>query len=249
MLHTDNAERKVTDISITSEALEIINTDISLQNKKTTVLFREYWHKGVVGIVASRLIETYYRPTIILTQSGDIASGSARSVPGFNLHDAIDACKEYLLVYGGHFAAAGLSLLPENIEAFTNKFEEVVSKTIPEHLLIPEIIIDTEIYFSDLTKNFYQIIGQMEPFGPENMKPIFIAKNLRDNGKSKIVKEKHIRFVVKQNNLTFNGIGFNLAEKFSLLKKSFDLVFSLDENEYNGNVSLQLIVIDLRSSD
>ena len=249
MLHSDNTDRKEADSSITAEALEIINTDIALQNKKTTVVFKDHWHKGVVGIVASRLIETYFRPTVVLTESSGIATGSARSVPGFNLYEAIHACREYLLGYGGHFAAAGLSLLPENVTAFTNKFEETVAATIPEHLLIPEIIIDTEITFADLTQNFYNIVCQMEPFGPENMRPTFVAKNVHDSGYSKIVKELHIRFVVKQDKFTFTGIGFNLAEKFDLLKKPFDLVFTLDENEWNGNVGLQLKVIDLRSSE
>ena len=249
MLHSDNTDRKEADSSITSEALEIINNNEDLQNKKTTVVFRNHWHKGVVGIVASRLIETWYRPTVVLTQSGDVAAGSARSVPGFNLYEAIHACREYLLGYGGHFAAAGLSLLPENIEAFTNKFEEVVSATIPDHLLIPEIIIDAEISFADITPNFYNIVCQMEPFGPENMRPVFIAKNVLDTGYSKIVKDEHIRFVVKQGKFSFTGIGFNLAAKFDLLKKPFDLVFTIDENEWNGNTTLQLKVIDLRSSD
>jgi single-stranded-DNA-specific exonuclease len=249
MLHSDNTDRKEADSSITNEALEIINGDITLQNKKTTVVFRDHWHKGVVGIVASRLIETYYRPTVVLTQSGDVAAGSARSVPGFNLYEAIHACREYLLGYGGHFAAAGLSLLPENVDAFTNKFEEVVAATIPEQLLIPEIIIDTGIHFKDLNQNFYNIICQMEPFGPENMRPVFIAKNVQDTGYSKIVKDLHIRFVVRQDKFSFTGIGFNLAEKFPLLKKPFDLVFTLDENEWNGNISLQLKIIDLRSSE
>ncbi len=249
MLHSDNTDRKEADSSITAEALEIINEDVTLQNKKTTVVFRDHWHKGVVGIVASRLIETYFRPTVVLTESSGIATGSARSVPGFNLYEAIHACREYLLGYGGHFAAAGLSLLPENVEAFANKFEETVSATIPEHLLIPEIIIDTEIAFADLTQNFYNIICQMEPFGPENMRPVFVAKNVQDTGYSKIVKELHIRFVIKQDKFSFTGIGFNLAEKFDLLKKPVDIVFTLDENEWNGNVSLQLKVIDLRSSE
>lgn len=249
MLHSDNTDRKEADSSITAEALGIINEDVALQNKKTTVVFRDHWHKGVVGIVASRLIETWYRPTVVLTQSGGIATGSARSVPGFNLYEAIHACREYLLGYGGHFAAAGLSLLPENVVAFTNKFEETVSATIPEQLLIPEIIIDTEISFADLTQNFYNLICQMEPFGPENMRPVFIAKNVQDTGYSKIAKELHIRFVVKQGTISFTGIGFNLADKFELLKKPVDLVFTLDENEWNGNVSLQLKVIDLRSSE
>ena len=249
MLHSDNTDRKETDSSITAEALAIINEDVCLQNKKTTVVFRNHWHKGVVGIVASRLIETFFRPTVVLTESSGIATGSARSVPGFNLYEAIHACREYLLGYGGHFAAAGLSLLPENVEAFANKFEETVAATIPEHLLIPEIIIDTEISFAELTQNFYSIICQMEPFGPENMRPVFIAKNVLDTGYSKIVKELHIRFVIKQDKFSFTGIGFNLADKFELLKKPVDIVFTLDENEWNGNVSLQLKVIDLRSSE
>ena len=249
MLHSDNTDRKEADKNITTEALEIINAYEVLKNKKTTVVFKEHWHKGVVGIVASRLIETYYRPTVVLTKSGDIVAGSARSVPGFNLYEAIHACREHLLGYGGHFAAAGLSLLPENIEAFTNKFEEVVSSTIPEQLLIPEITIDAEISFKDITQNFYDIICQMEPFGPENMRPVFVARNLLDTGYSKIAKEDHIRFVVRQDKFTFTGIGFNLAQKFPLLKKPVDLVFTLDENEWNGTTSLQLKVIDLRSSE
>jgi single-stranded-DNA-specific exonuclease len=249
MLHSDNSDRKEADSTITAEALELINQDFALQNKKTTVVFKDHWHKGVVGIVASRLIETYYRPTVVLTESSGIATGSARSVPGFNLYEAIHACKEYLLGYGGHFAAAGLSLLPENVNAFANKFEEVVSATIPDHLLIPEIIIDTEISFAALNQNFYNIICQMEPFGPDNMRPVFVAKNVQDTGYSKIVKELHIRFVIKQDKFSFTGIGFNLAAKFELLKKPVDIVFTLDENEWNGHVSLQLKVIDLRSCE
>lgn len=249
MLHSDNTDRKEADSSITQEALEMIHADPALEHKKTTVVFKDHWHKGVVGIVASRLIETYYRPTVVLTQSSGIATGSARSVPGFNLYEAIHACREHLLGYGGHFAAAGLSLLPENVPAFAHQFEAVVAASIPEQLLIPEIIIDTEISFADLTQGFYNIICQMEPFGPENMRPVFIAKNVTDTGYSKIVKEQHLRFVVKQNNYSITGIGFNLAHKFELLKKPIDIVFTLDENEWNGNCSLQLKVIDLRTSE
>jgi len=251
MLHSDNSDRKEADASITEEALEIIKDDENLINKKTTVVFKDHWHKGVVGIVASRLIETYYRPTIVLTQSGDIAAGSARSVPGFNLYEAIHACREYLLGYGGHFAAAGLSLLPENIAALTNKFEEVVAATIDPQLLIPEIIIDAIIEFKDINTASYNIISQMEPFGPENMRPVFIAKNIEETGYSKIVKERHLRFVLKQNNISFTGIGFNMADKFDLLqmKKPLDIVFTIDENEWNGSTNLQLKVIDIRLSE
>jgi single-stranded-DNA-specific exonuclease len=251
MLHSDNSDRKEADSSITEEALAIIDGDEKLINKKTTVVFKDHWHKGVVGIVASRMIEKYYRPTVVLTQSGEVAAGSARSVPGFNLYEAIHACREYLLGYGGHFAAAGMSLLPENVEAFANKFEAVVSATIEDHLLIPEIIIDTEILFSNLNQPFYNIICQMEPFGPENMRPVFIAKKVTDTGYSKIVKDLHIRFVIKQDNFTFTGIGFNMAAKFHLLQmqKPLDIVFTIDENEWNGNTTLQLKVIDLQLSE
>ncbi len=251
MLHSDNSDRKEADSSITEEALAIIDADEKLIHKKTTVVFKNHWHKGVVGIVASRMIEKYYRPTVVLTQSDEVAAGSARSVPGFNLYEAIHACREYLLGYGGHFAAAGMSLLPENVEAFANKFEAVVSATIEDHLLIPEIIIDTEILFSNLNQSFYNIICQMEPFGPENMRPVFIAKKVTDTGYSKIVKDLHIRFIIKQDNFTFTGIGFNMAEKFHLLQmqKPVDIVFTIDENEWNGNTTLQLKVIDLQLSE
>jgi single-stranded-DNA-specific exonuclease len=251
MLHSDNSDRKEADSSITEEALAIINADDILKNKKTTVVFKDHWHKGVVGIVASRLIETYYRPTIVLTQSGDVVAGSARSVPGFNLYEAIHACREYLLGYGGHFAAAGLSLLPENVNALADRFEAVVAATIPPQLLIPEIIIDSTIAFTDINNSFFGILSQMEPFGPENMRPVFVAKNVEDTGYSKIVKELHVRFVVKQNNISFTGIGFNMADKFYLLqmKKPLDIVFTIDENEWNGNTTLQLKVIDIRLTE
>jgi len=251
MLHSDNNDRKEADSSITEEALAIINANEGVVKRKSCVVYKEHWHKGVVGIVASRLIEHYYRPTIVLTKSGDIVAGSARSVTGFNLYDAIYECREYLLAYGGHFAAAGLSLLPENIEAFSNKFDEVVSATIEERLLIPETIIDAEITFPEIRQEFYNIVHQMEPFGPENMRPVFIAKNVRDTGYSKILKECHVRFVVQQHNVILNGIGFNMHEKFNLLQMNnpFDILFSIDENEWNGNRSLQLKVIDIRLSE
>ncbi len=250
MLHSDNSDRKEADSSITAEALSIISGDEILINRKTTVVYKEHWHKGVVGIVASRLIENFYRPTIVLTKSGDIVAGSARSVAGFNLYEAIHACREYLIGYGGHFAAAGMTLSGENVEAFSRKFEEVVSATIAPELLIPEIVIDAEINFTELSNSFYNIILQMEPFGPENMRPVFIAKNVSETGYSKIVKELHIRFVVQQNNCTYTGIGFNMAQKFYLLQmqKPVDIVFTLDMNEWNGEKNLQLKVIDFRLS-
>ncbi|HEX8333787.1 MAG TPA: single-stranded-DNA-specific exonuclease RecJ [Segetibacter sp.] len=251
MLHIDNTDRREADTSITEEALEFIKNDPLQLNKKTTVVYKEHWHKGVVGIVASRLIETYYRPTIVLTRSGEVAAGSARSVPGFNLYEAIHACREHLLGYGGHFAAAGMTLLPESVEAFSRKFEEVVSKTITPELLVPEVVIDAEVTFADLRMSLYNIIKQMEPFGPENMRPVFIVRNVMDVGYSKTIKDQHIRFVLKQNNNTFSGIGFNMAEKFHLIesKQPLDVVFTLEENEWNGEKSLQLKVCDFRLSE
>lgn len=251
MLHNDNSERKEADSSITSEALALIAEDEQAANRKTTVVFQEHWHKGVVGIVASRLIETHYRPTVVLTKSGDILAGSARSVAGFNLYEAIHACREYLLGYGGHFAAAGLSLLPENLTAFANQFEKTVASTIPEELLVPEIRVDSTIRFKEISNTLYNILCQMEPFGPDNMRPVFIARAVTDTGYSKIVKELHVRFVLQQDDITFTGIGFNLADKFYLLqlKQPLDIVFTIDENEWNGNKSLQLKLIDVKLSE
>ena len=251
VLQSDNTDRKEADSSITEQALEIIAKDASYVNKKTTFVFQSNWHKGVVGIVASRLIEKYYRPTIVLTQNENIVGGSARSVAGFNLYEAIHACREHLLGYGGHFAAAGMSLLPENVAAFAAAFEKVVSETIPNELLTPEIIIDAPIEFTEITPAFYQIILQMEPYGPENMRPVFIAKNVIDSGYSKIVKDAHIRFVLKQNRTTLTGIGFNMADKFNLIQqnKPLDIVFTIDENEYNGNTTLQIKMIDFKLSE
>jgi len=250
MLHSDNTDRKEADSSITEEALALIESNADLINRKSTVVFAPHWHKGVVGIVASRLIERYYRPTIVLTQSGEYAAGSARSVPGFNLYEAIHACKEHLLGYGGHFAAAGMTLEIHKVEALRVKFEEIVSATIDEQLLVPEIVIDAEISFRDIKESFYNILCQMEPFGPENLRPVFIVRGVYDTGFSKIVKEEHIRFVLKQDNITFTGIGFGMAEKFHLLQlqKRVDVVFKIDENEWNGQKSLQLRMIDFRLS-
>ena len=251
MLHLDNADRKDADRNITEEALELIGLDESTLNKKSSVVYKEHWHKGVVGIVASRLIERYYRPTIVLTQSGGLATGSARSVAGFNLYEAIYQCREYLVAYGGHYAAAGLSMLPENVDAFRHRFEEVVAGSIEEHLLIPEIRIESEITFDEINQGFYNILCQMEPFGPENMRPVFISRWVEDTGFSKIVKEQHLRIVVKQNGISLTGIGFNMADKYALFetKKPLDIVFTLDENEWNGLKSLQLKLLDLRLSE
>ncbi len=248
MLHNDNTDRKEADSSTTEEALSIIKNDTDLITRKTTVVFRGHWHKGVVGIVASRLIENYYRPTVVLTRSGDVIAGSARSVAGFNLYEAIHACREHLLGYGGHFAAAGMTMLPEKLAAFSLEFEKVVSEIITEEQLVPEIAVDAVIELKELSEPFNNIVCQMEPFGPENMRPVFLAKNVIETGYSKILKEQHIRFVIKQNNATYTGIGFNMADKFAMLQmqQPLDIIFSIELNEWNGEKNIQLKVIDLR---
>ncbi len=251
ILQSDNLDRKEADASITAEALSIIENSNDAITRKSTVVYREYWHKGVVGIVASRLIESYFRPTVVLAKSGEIVAGSARSVPGFNLYEAIYACKEHLIGFGGHFAAAGLTLEESKIEDFKNAFEEAVSNQITPDQLIPEIIIDAEIKFDEINLNFYNILTQMEPFGPENMRPVFVSKKVYNSGFSKVVKEQHIKFSLKQGNTTMNGIGFSIASKFSLLEmnRPIDVVYTLDLNEWNGNKSIQIKVIDLRLSE
>ncbi|KYP14694.1 single-stranded-DNA-specific exonuclease RecJ [Flavihumibacter sp. CACIAM 22H1] len=249
-LHSHNDDRKEADLSITVEAMEMIENDLAQASRRSTVVYQPHWHKGVVGIVASRLIDKFYRPTVVLTQSGDIVAGSARSVAGFNLYEAIHACREHLLGYGGHFAAAGMTLLPDQVPAFREKFEAIVAATIGDDQLIPEIVIDAEVRLQDLKTSFYNILCQMEPFGPENTRPIFLARQVKNNGWSKIVKEQHIKFSLVQDSILFNGIGFGLADKFHLLEneKPVDIVFSLDENDWNGSKHLQLRVIDLRAS-
>ena len=251
MLHSDNTDRKEADKIITEEALFMIGNKLEWLQRKSTVVFQPHWHKGVVGIVASRLIDHYYRPTIVLTQSGDYVSGSARSVSGFNVYEAVHQCKDLLIGYGGHFYAAGMTMELNKVEAFQEKFEEIVSSTITEELLTPEIVIDAEIQFEDLKQSLYNIICQMEPFGPENLRPLFKITNVFDSGYSRIVKEQHIKFSLRQENIVFTGIGFCMADKFNLLasKKPLDVVFTLDQNEWNGQCHLQMRVIDFKLTE
>jgi single-stranded-DNA-specific exonuclease len=250
ILQTDNTDRREADSTITEEALAMIEENPDMLHRKSTVVYQSHWHKGVVGIVASRLIETYYRPTIVLTKSGDVVAGSARSVSGFNLYEAIHACKKHLLGYGGHFAAAGMTLLPEEVDNFSKAFENAVAATITPELLIPEIVIDAELKFTEITPAFYKLICQMEPFGPNNMRPVFITRKVVETGFSKIVKEQHVKFAVRQQNVTMSGIGFNMAAKFHLLqmKEPLDIVYTIDENTWNNESNIQLKVIDIKLS-
>jgi single-stranded-DNA-specific exonuclease len=248
-LMSDNTDRKEVDKNITEEALNILENDIHLSKKKSTVLYKEHWHKGVVGIVASRLIDYCYRPTIVLAQSNGKISGSARSVMGFNVYEAIHECRDLLENYGGHFYAAGVTMKPENLQLFIDKFEQVVSTTIEPQMLTPEIEIDAEIELDDIKPAFYNIIKQFEPFGPNNMRPVFCTRNVYDyQGNSRIVKEQHIKFVVTNGKGTvIDGIGFRMAEKFRYTNPgAFDIVYTIDENEFNGVTKLQMKVIDIR---
>jgi single-stranded-DNA-specific exonuclease len=250
-LQSDNVDRKEVDKNITEEALALIQGDDTMTARKSTVLYQEHWHKGVVGIVASRLIDYYYRPTIVLTKSNDKVTGSARSVSGFNVYEAIHACRDLLENYGGHFYAAGLTMHPDNVNGFVEKFEEVVSQSIPAELLIPEIEIDAELNLSDIKQPFYNIIKQFEPFGPTNLRPVFVSKKVYDyQGYSRIVKEQHLKFVVHQKNgVVIDGIGFGMADKMEILQKgAFDMVYTIDENEFNGVTKLQVKVLDIRPS-
>jgi single-stranded-DNA-specific exonuclease len=245
-----NSDRKELDKQITKEALLQIEEN-NEQNRFSTVVYQENWHKGVIGIVASRLVEKYYRPTIVFTKSGDKLAASARSVKDFDVYNALEACAEHLEQFGGHMYAAGMTLKEENYENFKNAFENEVKKTIHPDLLIPEISVDLEMNFSDLDEKFMRILKQFEPFGPENMTPVFISKNVIDSGYAKTLGNdaEHLKAFVKQNNSqNFNAIGFGLGAKIDVVKNRnpFEAVYVLDENEWNGTVSLQLQLRDVR---
>ncbi|WP_461532497.1 single-stranded-DNA-specific exonuclease RecJ [Sinomicrobium sp.] len=245
-----NQDRKQLDRNITEEALQQI-LEQGEENRHTTVVYHENWHKGVIGIVASRLTETYYRPTLVFTKTGDKLAASARSVKGFDVYNALEQCSEYIEQFGGHKYAAGLTLLPEQYENFKQQFETVVSQTISPELLIPEISVDMQISLGDINPKFYRILKQFAPFGPGNPAPVFLTENLKDTGYGKPVGEngKHLKVSVRQGNSDiFGGVGFNLGDKYSLVKggKSFDAVYSIDENHWNGSVSLQLKLYDIK---
>lgn len=245
-----NSDRREADKKITEEALQqIIENDE--EDRNTTVVYHESWHKGVIGIVASRLTETYYRPTLVFTKSGEKLAASARSVKGFDVYNALESCAEHIEQFGGHKYAAGLTLMEEDFENFKNEFEKVVSKTITPQQLIPEISVDAMIDLDDITPKFYRILKQFAPFGPGNMTPVFMTENLTDVGVGKCVgKDKsHLRLVVKQGKSNqFTGIGFGLADKEDIAcnGKPFKAVYCIDENEWQGNVSLQLRLKDIR---
>ena len=248
-----NSDRKELDKQITKEALLQIQEN-NEQVRCSTVVYQENWHKGVIGIVASRLVENYYRPTIVFTKSGDKLAASARSVKDFDVYNALEACAEHLEQFGGHMYAAGMTMLPENYENFKNTFEKVVAATIHPDLLIPEIAYDAEINLSDLNPKLMRVLKQFEPFGPENMTPLFLAKNLIDSGYAKTLggDDEHLKIFVKQGNSeNFNAIGFGVGKKLDIVKNKnkFEGIFSLEENEWKDTVTLQLQLRDIRVAE
>ena len=254
----DNQERRMLDAQITYEALEMIEEDTSFSTKKSTVLFHPEWHKGVVGIVASRIIETHYKPTIVLTESNGKATGSARSIKGIDIHHALTLCEDVLIQFGGHAFAAGMTLEIEQIPVFKNKFEEVIATLLSEEDKNEELIIDSEITFESIFESterienipkFKRIIDQMEPFGPQQMKPIFLSKKVTILDAS-LLKGEHLKMKVQQGKIIFDAVGFRMAELYSLVLKGkpIDLVYTIETNTWKDKTSLQLIIKDLKIS-
>lgn len=243
-----NADRKELDKKITTEALAQITKNEETSNC-TTVVYHENWHKGVIGIVASRLIETYYRPTLVFTKSGDKLAASARSVKGFDVYNALEQCSEFIEQFGGHKYAAGLTLTPENYAGFKKRFEKVVKESITSEQLIPEIAIDAELEFDEISPKLYRIISQMAPFGPQNMKPTFSTCGVRDNGYGKQVgaDKTHLKLglIYGADSKTYSAIGFGLGDKLAATQNDFDIAYTLDENTWNGFTNLQLLLKDI----
>ena len=248
-INLKNNLRREFDLSITEEALEMIAGDEQLKNAKSTVLFKKTWHKGVIGIVAARCVEKYYRPTVILTESNDKITGSARSVKDFDLYQAINSCSDLLERFGGHKYAAGLTLDKSNLVAFQQRFEEVVSLTITEEMQIPSIEIDLSLSFDVITDKFNSLLKQMAPFGPENQKPVFEAADVYVQNALSSFKDKHIRFIAgqKNNESIFSAVGFDMIEHYTRLTigEPFRMAFTIEENTYNGITTLQLRIKDL----
>lgn len=245
-----NAERKDLDKLITKEALQQIK-DLKEEQTYTSVVYKENWHKGVIGIVASRLIEQYYRPTLVFTKSGDKLAASARSVKGFDVYNALEQCSDLIEQFGGHKYAAGLTLDPKNYQKFKEKFETVVKNSIPKELLERQLKIDAELYLSNINSKFHRILKQLGPFGPQNMKPVFAASGLRDNGYGRRIGTDgdHLKLsiVTGADQKTYNAIGFGLGNKYDLISSGnpFKAAFTIEENHWNGITSLQLNIKDL----
>ncbi len=243
-LDDHNASRRAIDQQITSEALAMIAESKDLQNRNTTVLFKKDWHKGVIGIVASRLIDTWYRPTIMLTENNNLICGSARSIPGFDIYNAIYECRDLLDQFGGHTFAAGLMLRPENLKRFTDRFEEVVTAMMPPELKVPEIEIHAELDLKDITPSFYRILRQFAPFGPQNPKPVFMTRDVVNSGRSRVVGANHLKVSVRKGQGQLEGIAYGMADWLPYLEGGdpVSLCYSLEQKEWNGNKRIEMKV-------
>ncbi len=247
-----NQERKELDRGITENAIQQILDDDSLKDKKTTVLYNADWHKGVIGIVASRLIEKYYRPTIIMTKSNGFVTGSARSVTEFDVYAAIESCRDLLENFGGHMYAAGLTLKEENLPEFIERFEKFVAENIKEEQLIPQIDIDSKLYLGDITPKFFRVLDRFKPFGPQNMKPVFCSENVKDAGSSRLVGKQldHLKLDLMDETSYYPmpGIAFSMPEYYEHLKKSrpLDICYTIEENNFMNMKSIQLMIKDIK---
>jgi single-stranded-DNA-specific exonuclease len=249
LINIHNTERKGHDLQITDEALGMIGDNQILIDRKSTVVFNETWHKGVIGIVASRLTEKYYRPTVVLTQSNGHVAGSARSVLGYDLYEALCGCSDLLIQFGGHKYAAGLTMHPENVEAFKDKFEEVVSATITAEQLIQQIQIDADLHLTQIEAKFFRILNQFAPFGPENMSPVFLTKNVYVSANPILVGQNHLKLTVMQEgSALFDCIAFNHGEYLDKIKKDvpFDICYNIEENVWRERRTIQLNVKGIR---
>jgi len=251
-----NRDRRSVDRNITTEALRMISSDPRHVNARTTVLYNPQWHKGVIGIVASRLIETHYRPTVILTESNGFATGSARSVTGYDLYRAIESCSDLLESFGGHMYAAGLTLKKENVPLFTERFEEVVGKTINDDQLMPQVMIDMELDFSEINDKFYRILKQFQPFGPDNLAPVFMSRRVFDTGSGRVVgsSAEHLKLDLcseSTGTTSIPAIAFGQSNKFPIIREGnpVDICYSVEMNEFKGIRNLQLNIRDIRVSE
>lgn len=252
-INSFNMDRRNVDSEITRQAIEMIRANSQLQTRNSTVLYNPEWHKGVIGIVASRLLDHYYKPTVILTRSNGYATGSARSVNGFDLYQAIESCSDLLVNFGGHKYAAGLTMKIKNVQKFTERFEQIVSENIDPEQLIPVVEIDTELQLKEINDKFFRVLKQFQPFGPENMSPVFLSENVVDNGYGRTVgtNGEHLKLTLIQEENPFKvfpAIAFHQGEDFQKISKGipFDICYQLMENEFRGRVNLQIYIRDIK---
>lgn len=249
VLNERNDERKELDNDITKSAVDMVQSSLDFNERKSIVIRGEAWHKGVIGIVASRLVEQFYKPTIVFSQNDGMLTGSARSVKNFDIHEAITECSQWVEQFGGHKYAAGLSIKAENFDAFLEQFEGVVARDIQETSLLPEVEYDLDIKLDQITPKFLSLVTQMSPFGPGNPLPIFHSKELRSNNSPRILKDRHLKLQVSQNNRHYiDGIGFGLSEHLLTVSNGaiFDACYCIEENDFNGQVKVQLRLKDLK---